>query len=106
EAYAGFKPIKPWKNDEHYHDYITLPKYIEVSSNFYQSLIVFLGSYSREYFYGADKKYSLKHVLSTTAGENNEEPSMYFDQVKYYLPNYDKRKGNWPATDKSKTRPS
>lgn len=105
-AYAGFKPIKPWKNDEHYHDYITLPKYIEVSSNFYQSLIVFLGSYSREYFYGSDKKYSLKHLLSTVAGENNEVPSMYFDEVKYSLPNYDNRKGNWPTTDKSKTRPS
>ncbi len=106
EEYAGFKLLKPWKNDEHYFDYVTLPKYIEVSSNYYQSLIMFLGSYSRDYFYDG-KQYSLANVLSASPGEkNNAFPKVTFDGQAYYLPNYNKRKGNWPSTDKSKTTPS
>ncbi len=99
--YAGFKLKKPWKNDEHYHAPLDLPKYIEVSSNFYQSLIIFLGSYSRDYFYNQqNKQYSLANLLSKTPGENNNIPMIKFADQRYYLPNYTKGKGNWPATDK------
>ncbi|HTO14512.1 MAG TPA: hypothetical protein VLZ83_02025 [Edaphocola sp.] len=101
KEYAGFKLLKPWKNDEHYHDFITLPKYIEVSSNFYQSLMIFLGSYSRDYFYNQEtNKYSLSNLLSREAGENNTVPNVWLSNQRYYLPNYKKGKGNWPATDK------
>ncbi|HRP89897.1 MAG TPA: hypothetical protein PKX92_07645 [Edaphocola sp.] len=101
KEYAGFKLLKPWKNDEHYHDFVTMPKYIEVSSNFYQSLVIFLGSYSRDYFYYQQKNtYSLSTLLTQTAGENNKVPDVWISNQKYYLPNYNKGKGNWPATDR------
>lgn len=103
EAYAGYKLLKPWKNDEHYFDYLTLPKYIEVSSNFYQSLIMFLGSYRKEDFFDG-KSYSLAHLLQSNRGkENNDFPVVFFMGQQYYLPNLEKKKGNWPATDRSKT---
>lgn len=103
--YAGFKLVKPWKNDEHYFAPLTLPKYIEVSSNFYQSLVIFLGSYSREY-YEVKGHYSLTNLLSRQAGANNTTPILYVDGQGYFLPNFDKKKGKWPATDKQKTTPS
>lgn len=106
EEYAGLKLLKPWKNDEHYFDYVTLPKYIEVSSNYYQSLMMFLGSYNRDQFYDG-KTYSLAHILSSGPGaKNNSFPVITFEGRNYYLPNYDKRKGNWPTSDKGRTTPS
>jgi hypothetical protein len=99
ENYAGFKLLKPWKNDDHFRaGYLDLSKFIEVSSNFYQSAMVFLGSYPRSAFV-KNNTISIKNVLSTKAGTNNSYPVFEVNGYTYYLPNYDNRKGNWPASD-------
>ena len=98
ENYAGFKMKKPWKNDDHYRAELSLDKYIEVSSNFYQSAMIFLGSYPRSAFV-KNNTISLKNVLSTKAGSNNSYPVFSFNGGIYYFPNHDRKKGRWPATD-------
>ncbi|RQO31553.1 hypothetical protein DBR32_06235 [Taibaiella sp. KBW10] len=102
DNYAGLKLVKPWKNDDHYYGDVGLAKFLEFSSNYYQSVMMFLGSYSRDY-YLKEGKYSLANVLSTNAGANNSFPKLSFNGVNYNLPNFNARKGNWPATDKGKT---
>ncbi|WP_118974326.1 hypothetical protein [Taibaiella koreensis] len=96
--YGGFKLLKPWENDDHYRAELSLDKYIEVSSNFYQSAMIFLGSYPRSAFV-RDNVMSLKHVLSSTAGPDNTYPVFTFNGNVYYLPNYNHRKGAWPLTN-------
>lgn len=98
QNYGGFKLLKPWENDDHYRADLSLDKYIEVSSNFYQSAMVFLGSYPKSAFV-KDNVVSLKHVLSTMAGTNNTYPVFAFNGGTYYLPNFNHKKGAWPATD-------
>lgn len=98
-TYAGFKLNKPWKNDDHYRaGNITLDKYIEASSNFYQSLMMFLGSYPRS-SYVVNGKASIANVVTTKAGANNTYPVVNFYEQAYYLPAYDNKRGKWPATD-------
>jgi len=96
--YGGFRLLKPWENDDHYRAELSLDKYIEVSSNFYQSAMIFLGSYPRSAFI-RNNVMSLKHVLSTAAGANNTYPVFTFNGGVYYLPNYNQRKGAWPLTN-------
>jgi hypothetical protein len=97
--YGGFKLLKPWKNDDHYRaGYLTMDRYIEVSSNFYHSTIMFLGSYPKSAFV-KDGKASIANVLQTQAGANNTYPNFNFNGNNYFLPNYNNRKGNWPSTD-------
>lgn len=99
ESYAGFKLLKPWKNDDHFRaGYLDLSRFIEVSSNFYQSSMIFLGSYPRSSFV-KNNVASIKNVLATNAGKNNSYPRFEVNGITYFLPNYDNRKGNWPATD-------
>lgn len=98
--YGGFKLLKPWENDDHYRAELSLDKYIEVSSNFYQSAMIFLGSYPKSAF-EKNGAVSLKHILATRAGSNNTYPVFRLNGGTYYLPNYDRRKGHWPATDYS-----
>ncbi len=100
ENYAGFKLKKPWENDDHYRAELSLDKYIEVSSNFYQSAMIFLGSYPRSAFV-KNNTISLKNVLSTKAGANNTYPVFSFNGGVYYLHNHNHKKGAWPATDYS-----
>jgi hypothetical protein len=106
ENYAGFKLLKPWKNDDHFRaGYLDLSRFIEVSSNFYQSSMVFLGSYPRSAFM-KNNTASIRNVLTTKAGNNNSYPVFEVNGNAYYLPNYDSRKGNWPATDYDAKRKS
>jgi len=99
DSYAGFKLLKPWKNDDHFRaGYLDLSRFLEVSSNFYQSTMIFLGSYPRSAFI-KNQAASVKNVLSAGAGKNNSYPRFEVNGYTYYLPNYDNRKGNWPATD-------
>jgi hypothetical protein len=99
ESYGGFKLLKPWLNDDHYRaGYLSIDKFIEVSSNFYQSAMIFIGSYPRSAFV-KNNTISIKNVLSTKAGKNNNYPLFEINGGAYYLANYDNRKGNWPATD-------
>jgi len=100
--YGGYPLKKPWKNDDHYRAMLSLDKYIEVSSNFYQSVLIFLGSYPRHAFIHHNS-ISLKHVLSPAAGRNNSYPVLEFNGYTYYLPNHNRQKGNWPATEPGAT---
>jgi hypothetical protein len=105
-SYAGFKLLKPWKNDDHYRSgYLDLSRFIEVSSNFYQSAMIFLGSYPRSAFVKGNVT-SIKNVLTTAAGANNSYPNFEVNGYAYFLPNYDNRKGNWPVTDNNAKRKS
>lgn len=101
DNYGGLKLFKKWKNDEHYHDLVNIPKYIEVSSNFYQSIMVFLGSYSKQRF-EKEGVYSLDNILTSNAGSNNTYPAMIFNGQKKFMPNLKDAARPWPITDKSK----
>jgi len=104
ESYAGFKLLKPWENDDHYRaGYMDVSRFLEVSSNFYQSAMIFLGSYPREAFI-KNNKASIKNVLSTQAGNNNTYPLFEVNGFAYHLPNYENRKGKWPASDEAAKR--
>lgn len=99
QSYAGFKLLKPWENDDHYRSgYMDISRFLEVSSNFYQSVMIFLGSYPRESFI-KNNTASIKNVLTANAGSNNAYPLFEVNGYTYHLPNYNGRKGNWPATD-------
>lgn len=99
ESYAGFKLLKPWENDDHYRSgYMDISRFLEVSSNFYQSAMIFLGSYPRAAFI-KNNKASIKNVLSTQAGANNTYPLFEINGLAYHLPNYNNRKGAWPVSD-------
>lgn len=97
--YGGFKLRRPWENDDHYRaGLLGVDKFIEVSSNFYQSAMIFLGSYPKSAFV-QNNTVSLKNVLSGQAGANNSYPVFEFNGGVYYLPNYNNRKGRWPETN-------
>lgn len=97
--YGGFRLRKPWQNDDHYRaGLLGVDKFLEVSSNFYQSAMMFLGSYPKDAFVN-NNTVSLKNVLSGQAGANNSYPVFEFNGAVYYLPNYNNRKGNWPLTN-------
>ncbi|KAA5533443.1 hypothetical protein F0919_12955 [Taibaiella lutea] len=99
ESYAGFKLLKPWENDDHYRaGYMDVSRFLEVSSNFYQSAMIFLGSYPRNAFI-KNNKASIRNVLSTQAGNNNTYPLFEVNGLAYHLPNYNNRRGAWPASD-------
>src|SRR5690606_26047777 len=97
EHYAGFKPIKPWKNTDYVSSY-DMPTFIEASSNIYESLLLFLGSYTKNDF-GKDGKYSLQHVLSAQKGKNADYPVVQYNGYRMYLPSYTDQRDRWPITD-------
>ena len=97
KRYAGFKLDKDWENDEHYFPELMNPVgYIEASSNFYHSMVLFLSSYNKGAFQ-KDGSYSLKNVLSNNR-KSNAFPRIGFDGQEYRLPTYKGRKSNWPKT--------
>lgn len=104
QNYGGLALQRAWKNDEHYGggDF-GLSTYIEFSSNYYQSVMMFLGSYTKTDFFN-NNSYQLKNVLRTQAGSNNSFPTLAINGQRYYLPNYENRKGNWPKTDPNTNR--
>jgi|GEM_PF-508026 len=98
-SYGGLKLNKPWKNDDHYRaGNISLPVYIEASSNFYQSVMMFLGSYPRSAYLNKGVA-SIRHVLAGNAGPNNVYPVLSYNNATCYLPNYSEKNRKWPATD-------
>jgi hypothetical protein len=99
-SYGGFRLKRPWVNDDHYRAQITLPRYIEVSSNFYHSALMFLGSYPRSAF-ERNNQYQLTSILRGSSGANNAYPLFAINGRRYYLPNYDGKKGAWPVTDEA-----
>ncbi|MFM2386456.1 MAG: hypothetical protein RL660_1213 [Bacteroidota bacterium] len=96
--YAGLKLAIPWRNVDGESGVYDYTRYIEKSSNYFHSTLMFLGSYSKEAYRGADGTYSLANLLSTKAGNNNETPNLIFNNTSYHLPNYEAGKGNWPRT--------
>lgn len=96
--YAGFKMVKPWIKEVQDGGSFDLPSYISKSSNFYQSLFLFLGSYPKESFV-KDGKASLANVLTSNARANNSFPSMNFNGANMYFSNYNKGNNNWPRTN-------
>lgn len=101
--FAGLKLIKPWKNDEHYFGSLDIPAFIAHSSNYYHALFMFLGSYTKDDF-NQNNTYSLRNVLSTEAGKNNNFPIVNFHNQNYYFKNFNDKA--WPLTDKSATHKS
>lgn len=105
-TYAGFKMIKPWIREVQDAGTFNMVSYIQQSSNFFQSLILFLGSYPKEAFI-RDTKATLANILSPKAGPSNTFPVLSFQGQTMYLPAYNKGKNNWPKTninsDKNKT---
>lgn len=96
--YAGFKMVKPWIREVQDAGNFSLINYIQSSSNFYQSLMMFLGSYPKS-SYVKDGKASLSNVLSSTAGPANSFPIVTFKGQTMFLPAYNKGNNNWPRTD-------
>lgn len=102
--YAGLKFIKPWKNTDRSITF-NLDGYIQHSSNMYQSVMLFLGSYPKQAFF-KNEQYNLKNVLVTQPGKNNDNPRLMMHGIQFFLPNYNARKGNWPSTDQNEDKKS
>lgn len=98
-SYAGLKLSRPWKDDEHYSisNEVDMPFYLQESSNFYHSVIMFLGSYRRVDF-GNDSM-SLKNIL-TVKGNSQTFPILKFNQQVRYLPSYNNGEGKWPISSR------
>ncbi len=97
KTYAGFKLEKDWKNDDHYYgSEMNAVTYLESSSNFYHSLIIFLSSYTKNDF-KKETNYSLSNILTTNTNKNSF-PRIGFNGQAYRLPTYNGKKSNWPKT--------
>lgn len=102
QNFGGLKLRRPWKNDEHYGGNYDIVSFIKHSSNYYQGVMLFLGSYSKEAF-AKNNQYNLNNLLTATAGANNSYPVLNYRGQTMYLPNLAGKKGNWPLTDKNET---
>lgn len=98
--YAGFKMVKPWIREVQDAGSFTLINYIQNSSNFYQSLMMFLGSYPKSSFV-KEGEASLGHILSSNPGAANTFPVVTFKAQTMFLPAYNRGNNNWPRTDYS-----
>jgi hypothetical protein len=104
--YAGLPLAQPWDADPDSYDGQSMSDYIRKSSNYYQSIMLFLGSYTKADFMDSMQRADIKNIVRTSGGKNNIFPKMTIDGISYCLPNYEKGKGNWPVSDKSKTSKS
>ncbi len=103
--YAGMPLALPWKSDEHsFPAQMDIPTYIEQSSNFFHSIMLFLGSYSKRSF--GDSTYSITNILESKPNNKNVFPKVAYLDKQYYLPSFNKGKNNWPYSDASHTIPS
>lgn len=97
DAYGGLKLKRPWKNS--HGDALAastnLSEYLARSSNYYQSIMMFLGSYSKNSFQ-KNGKLSLLNLLQTKASVNNLFPRLELGGKLYYLPSYQKKA--WPKS--------
>ncbi len=107
EKYAGLKLGIPWKDDEHYFESnIDMPTYIQHSSNYYHSLIMFLGAYSRNQFVDTNG-IDLANLLERPTS-NNDFPKLMVNGQALRLPS---GRGNskakpWPKTAEALKNPS
>lgn len=92
--YGGLKLQRPWKYGHEPGGLMDMTTYIAQSSNFYQGLMMFLGSYTRNDF--GEQNPNLGKLLTTA---HTGYPALQFQGRRYYLPAYNGRKGNWPVTD-------
>lgn len=96
--YAGLPIAQGWKNIEHYKGpKINTSEYIEHSSNFFHSVILFLGSYPKASFLNKENHLSLKNILTQNPKKNNSFPKLELDNTPFYLPNYSDNK--WPSSN-------
>ncbi len=103
QSYAGLTITQGWKNIEHGGDRVSLPGYIEHSSNFFHSVVMFLGSYTKQDFLDKENKLSLVNVLTRKPNKKNTFPRMEIDGTVYALRNFSDK--GWPYSDPShKTR--
>lgn len=97
--YAGLNLQRPWKYEHEPGGLMDMTTYIAQSSNFYQGLMMFLGSYTRQDF-GAENPGLGKLLVTTPASY----PALQWQGRRYYLPPYNSRKGRWPVTDAAAPR--
>ena len=97
EQYAGLKLTHPWLNShgDAYAASTDLNSFIARSSNFYQSIMLFLGSYQKKDFY-KNGRYSLRNVLAA-AGRSNAFPRIQLGESVFGLPTYSSKK--WPHSN-------
>jgi hypothetical protein len=106
-SYAGLRLAKPWEADgADSYDGQGMSDYIRKSSNYYHSIVMFLGSYTKADFMDSANQASVKNIVTTNADAKNIFPKITVDGNIYSLPNYNNGKGNWPLSDKSKTSKS
>jgi hypothetical protein len=102
QNYAGLALAQPWADDEHHFGgAMDIPTYLQHSSNFFHSVIMFLGSYGRSSF--GDSNLSIQNILKAPSSALNTFPILQMNGTNYVLPAYNKGKNNWPASDASKT---
>jgi hypothetical protein len=102
EYYAGLKLAQPWTDDEHYFGAaMDIPTYLQHSSNFFHSVMMFLGSYRKSDF--GDTAYSITNILKHQGDKKNTFPLLQINGMNYMLPNFNNGKNNWPISDASKT---
>jgi hypothetical protein len=99
--YAGLKLAIPWKNVDGESGMYDMPRYIEKSSNYFHSVMMFLGAYPKNAFADSTGKFSLKNILMANA-TSGTTPALEMQGTKYYLPNYSAGKGNWPRSGTTK----
>ncbi len=95
-AYAGLNLGKINWQDQHGDNAPTnFNDYISKSNNFYNSLFLFLGAYSKNSF-KKDSTYSLSKVLAKKA-TNNTYPNVKWNNETYTLPDF--KSGMWPLSN-------
>jgi hypothetical protein len=77
--YAGLKLAKPWEQDGDSYDGQGMSDYIRKSSNYYQSVMLFLGSYPKADFMDSMHHADVKNILTTKYGTNNLFPRVIVD---------------------------
>lgn len=98
KSYAGFSLLKDWKNDDHFHGAsMNAVSYLESSSNFYHSIIMFLSAYEKSAF-EKNGQYALQNLLEQNAERKNIFPKLQMQGISYRLPSYNGKKSNWPRS--------
>ena len=95
ENYAGLDLGKNgWKIEGYQNNPANLRNYISQSSNLYHSLVMFLGSYTKEQF--GIRDHSFKNILTTNPGPSGKFPLIGINGEKgnFFLPAIEK----WPGT--------
>ncbi len=79
---------------------IDMHQYISSSSNFYNSLLMFLGSYPADSFQTTEGLCDLRRLLNTKSEKYNRFPKISYQEGFYYLPDFNK--DEWPSSSSEK----